>query len=268
MNCINCINCNSSQVIDLKNRTALGYSQWRCCDCGKQFNERSGTPFNRISYRTEIVVLVVYHRLRFKLSLDDVVEVMATRNVFISHQTVQNWVQWFGPELGIQLRDFRRNTNGKKWHIDHTEIKVDGRTCYFYRCFDKNGDLVDVMLRDDKTEDSAEAFFDQCCDTAGFEPHVVTTDKEPALASAMKLSFLDRVIHRQSKYMNNCIEQDHRAPKSRYRPMKGFGDEFTATIFLHGFEEIRQHLRAKGATRSEKRRLIPSKLNDLVKLAA
>jgi len=263
-----CIYCNSSQLGDLKEHTSLGYRQWRCYDCKKQFNERTATPFNRISYRTEIVVLVVYHRLRFKLSLDDVVELMATRNVFISHQTVQNWTQWFGPVLGIQLRKFRRNTNGKKWHVDHTEIKVSGRTCYLYRCFDKNGDLVDVMLSDNKSHDAAESFFYQCHDTAGFEPDMITTDQEAALESGLKEVFGERVEHRKSKYMNNRLEQDHRAPKSRYRPMKGFGDEFAAMNFLHSFEELRQHLRAKGCTRSEKRRKSPSKINDLVSLVA
>jgi hypothetical protein len=50
--------------------------------------------------------------------------------------------------------------------------------------------------------------------------------------------------------------------------MKGFGDEFTAVVFLHSFEELRQHLRAKGTTRGEKRRIIPSKINNLVRFVA
>lgn len=207
-----CLCCDSTKVTVLKNKTSLGYCQWRCCVCRKQFNKRTGTPFNHISYRTEIVILVVYHRFRFKLTPDDIVELMATRNVHISHQTVQNWVQCFGPELGIQLRKFRRNKNVRKWHVDHTEIKVDGQTCYFYRCFDKNGDLVDVILSDNKSQDTAEAFFYQCHDTAGFEPNMITTDKEAALESGMKAAFNDRVSHRKSKYMNNGLEQDHRAP--------------------------------------------------------
>jgi len=68
--------------------------------------------------------------------------------------------------------------------------------------------------------------------------------------------------------MNNRLEQDHRAPKSMYRPMKGLGDEFTAVVFLHSFEELRQHLRTKGAMRGEKRRNIPSKISNLVRLVA
>lgn len=53
-----------------------------------------------------------------------------------------------------------------------------------------------------------------------------------------------------------------------YKPMKCFGDEFTAEVFLHSFEELHQHLRTKGATRGEKRRIITSKINNLVGLVA
>jgi hypothetical protein len=35
---------------------------------------------------------------------------------------------------------------------------------------------VDVMLSDNKSQDTAEAFFYQCHDTAGFEPDIITTD--------------------------------------------------------------------------------------------
>ena len=46
-------------------------------------------------------MLVVYHYARFKLSMDDDVELMATRGFTLSHQTVHNWVQTFGTTLGL-----------------------------------------------------------------------------------------------------------------------------------------------------------------------
>jgi len=68
--------------------------------------------------------------------------------------------------------------------------------------------------------------------------------------------------------MNNRLGQDHRTPKSRYRPLKEFVKEFAAMIFLHSFEKLSQQLRAKGSTRSDKHRIFPSKLTRLVKLVA
>ena len=68
-----------------KQSTQLGYKQYHCRECGRQFDERAGTSLNFIEYPTEVVILVVYHYTRLKLSLDDVVELMATRGFNLSH---------------------------------------------------------------------------------------------------------------------------------------------------------------------------------------
>ena len=96
----------------------------------------------------------------------------------------------------------------------------------------------------------------------------MTTDKEPALYPAIKNIFGDVTKHRDSKYMNNRIEQDHRGIKSRYKVMKGFKFFFCALIFCTGFEEIRQLFRMKHKTRSERRRIMPSKIQIFNKLIA
>src|SRR3978361_571864 len=49
---------------------------------------------------------------------------------------------------------------------------------------------------------------------------------------------------RQSKYMNNRIEQDHRRIKRRTRPMLGFKSARSAAIILDGIELI--HMIRKG----------------------
>jgi|GEM_PF-6743842 len=93
-------------------------------------------------------MLVVYHYSGFKLGRDDVAKLMATRGILLSHQTVHNWVQVLGLELGIKLRQARRGTAGNKWHMDATYIKVEGHWCYLCQAIDKQGNLVDVYLSD------------------------------------------------------------------------------------------------------------------------
>jgi len=56
----------------------------------------------------------VHYYLRYKLSLDNVVEIMAMRGFLISRQTVHNWVQEFGVTLGIQCRGRHKGKCGKK----------------------------------------------------------------------------------------------------------------------------------------------------------
>ena len=48
---------------------ALGYYIFRCAGCRRSFNERTGAPFNFLEYPTDVVLLVVVWRLRYKLSL-------------------------------------------------------------------------------------------------------------------------------------------------------------------------------------------------------
>jgi putative transposase len=103
--------------------------------------------------------------------------------------------------------------------------------------------------------------------TTGITPAKITTDKEPAFYGAIDNVFGDCTKHRDSKYMNNVIEQSHRGIKSRYRPMKGFKNPFCALIFCTAFEEIQQFFRMKQKTRAEKRRIRLSKIQEFFQLA-
>jgi len=131
--------------------------------------------------------------------------------------------------------------------------------------------LVDVYLSDVRNQAAAETFFKQAQKTTGITPEQITTNKEPALYPAIQSVFGDKTKHRDSKYMNNIVEQDHRGIKSRYKVMKGFKNIFCALIFCTAFEEIRQLFRMKNKTRAERRGIIVSKIscfNDLVTVAA
>lgn len=254
-----CPHCLSSKTSEMKVRTVLGYRQYRCRHCAKQYNERTGSQLNYIEYPTEIVMMVVHYYYRFKVSLDDVVELMGMRNIKLSHQTVHNWIQMFGIDLGLKLRKRRKGKVGLKWHADATYVCIKGHWCYLYRAIDKEGDLVDIYLSDVRDQAAAEAFFNQAKNTTGVTPEQITTDKEPALYAAIKNVFNNKTKHRDNKYMNNRMEQDHRGIKSRYKVMKGFKCFFCALIFCTAFEEIRQLFRMSNKTRGERRKIIASK---------
>ena len=71
---MNCPHCNSSATNRLSARTSLGYPTFRCSNCSRRFNERTGTMFNHVQYPTDIVLLVVLWRLRYRLSLRAVLQ--------------------------------------------------------------------------------------------------------------------------------------------------------------------------------------------------
>ena len=139
---MDCPHCLSSKITEMNATTVLGYKQYRCQSCAKQYNERTGTKLNNIEYPTEVVMMAIHYYYRFKVSLDDVVELMAMRNISLSHQTIHNWVQTFGVELGLKLRQRRKGKSGKKWHVDATYIRIKGHWYYLYRAIDKAGNLV------------------------------------------------------------------------------------------------------------------------------
>jgi putative transposase len=74
-----CPKCQSTRVNERRERTAQGYRRFRCLDCVKQFNERSGGLLNRTQYPSDVIALVVLWRLRYKLSLRDLAEMFLMR---------------------------------------------------------------------------------------------------------------------------------------------------------------------------------------------
>ena len=76
---MNCPYCASTATKERTKKTALGYRTFCCSECRRSFNERTGTPFNYLEYPTDIVLLVVFWRLRYKLSLRDLAEMFLQR---------------------------------------------------------------------------------------------------------------------------------------------------------------------------------------------
>jgi len=259
---MDCPHCESTNTHLCKQKTDLGYEQYCCRNCCRQYNKRTGTPFNYLEYPTEIVIMAVIYYYQFKTSLDDVVKLMHMRGIALSHQTVLNWATTIGIALALEFRSRRRGKAGKKWHADATYIKVGGQQYYLYRAIDKEGNLVDVYLSDTRDDKAAKAFFQQCFDTTCVLPDQITVDGERALHNAINTVFEGAVDMRNSKYMNNLLEQDHRGTKSWYRNMKGFKNPFSALTLCTVFEEIRQHFKMKNKTRAERRSLLSSKFQE------
>ncbi len=263
---MNCPSCDSSNILQRKAKTKRGFNQYQCRHCAKYFNERTSSVYNFTHYPPEIILMVVFFYYRYKLSFVDVTEIMALRGIIISHETVRQWAQRFGVDMGIKLRVRRWKNVGKKWHMDITYLQIKGHWYYLYRAIDKAGNLVDVYLSESRDKKSAKQFFSQCAKTSGIIPNQITTDKEPGFSDAIKSAFGPAVIHRDNKYLNNRMEANHRGVKSWYYPMKGFKNPWKAMIGCHTFEEIRQFFRHK-LPLSKHRKFIASKFQAMLLIA-
>ena len=125
-----------------KQRTALGYCRFSCASCHRRFNERTCTPFNELQYPTDIVLLAVLWRLRYKLRLRDVAELLLQRGNNISYETVRAWEFRFTPLISAQLRAQRGGQAGRSSCIDETYVKVAGRWYDLYRSIDRGSALL------------------------------------------------------------------------------------------------------------------------------
>ncbi len=86
---VNCPHCDAGATGRRGRRSSLGYRTFFCTVCRRIFNERSGTPFNELPYPTDLVLLAVLWRLRFKLSFRDVAELLLQRGFEVTHETIR-----------------------------------------------------------------------------------------------------------------------------------------------------------------------------------
>ncbi len=122
-----CPHCDSRESSPRRRRTSLGYRTSACRACRRVFNERTGTPFNDLQYATDIVLLTVLWRLRYKLGLRDVAELLLERGYEVTHETVRSWEFRFAPLLADQLRAKRRRHAGDSWYLDEAYFRVRRR---------------------------------------------------------------------------------------------------------------------------------------------
>ncbi|TPJ32718.1 IS6 family transposase [Mesorhizobium sp. B2-6-5] len=195
-----------------------------------------------------VILLCVRWYLAYNLSLRDLEEMMAERGLSVDHSTVHRWVVGFAPQLLERFNRRKRTVTGK-WHLDETYIKVRGRWMYLYRAIDTAGDTVEFLFSEHRDLVAAKRFLRRAFQRHGRPERIVVdgsqTNREAIIACDGENRLRNRsrrsskpIRIRQSQYLNNRIEQDHRRIKRRIRSMLGFKSQASAAIILSGIEMI------------------------------
>jgi transposase-like protein len=212
------------------------------------------TVFKGRHFDRSVILLCIRWYLAYNLSLRNLEEMMAERGISVDHATIHRWVVRYSPELLKRFNARKRAVTGK-WHVDETYIKVRGRWMYLYRAIDSNGDTVEFWFSERRDLIAAKRFLRKALKRHGRPERIVVdgsqTNREAILSCDAESRLQDRsrrrlkpIRIRQSRYLNNRLEQDHRAVKSRVRPMLGFKSSCSARIILGGIEMI--HMMRKG----------------------
>src|SRR5262245_27878593 len=173
----------------------------------------------------------------YPLSYRHVEELMEERGVLLDHATIQRWVVKYSPQLAEAFHR-RKRPVGRRWRMDETYLRIKGEWRYLYRAVDKSGHTIDVLLTEHRDAEAARRFLTQAIHRHGV-PETITIDGSGANEAAIKRDNEEHGTHiiiRQVKYLNNIVEQDHRAVKRVTRPMLGFKAFEAAQATLAGIE--------------------------------
>ncbi|MEB0113233.1 IS6 family transposase [Variovorax sp. RTB1] len=191
----------------------------------------------RLHYPLEVMLLCVRWYAAYPLSLRHIEEMMAERGVFVDHATVHRWAMEILPVLTAVFRRRKRPVRAS-WRMDETYFKVAGQWKYLYREVDRDGHTIAFMLRAKRDCAAARCFLERAIGLHDV-PEKITMDKSGSNTAAIlsvQAASGARIKLRQSRYLNNVLEQDHRAIKRIVRPMLGFKSFRCARVFITGIE--------------------------------
>jgi len=166
---------------------------------------------------------------------------IAERGITVSHTTIMRWVLRYVPEFERRWARFARPIS-PSWRMDETAVSVRGGRRYLYRAVDRDGKSVHSLLCKDRTVESAQAFFRAAvARTYICWPTKINLDGNAATHRGLRLlgeedqrwSFVEL---RTRRYLNNVVEQDHRAIKQRCASMLGMKSFRSAAITFAGLE--------------------------------
>src|ERR1700758_3777416 len=200
-------------------------------------------------FEPEMILLAVGWYLRFSLSYRDVEELLAERGLHADHVTVWRWVQRYAPALERRLRK-RLKARNDSWRVDETYVRVKGKWVYLYRAVDSSGATLDFLLSARQDAAAAKRFLAKALGGANHPtPRVINTDKHAAYPPAIvqlkdEGDLEENCQHRPVQYLNNVLEQDHRAIKRRIDASQHFRSFWGAWRTIAGYEAI--HMIRKG----------------------
>jgi len=132
-------------------------------------------------------------------------------------------------------------------------LRVAGKWTYLYRAVDSAGATIDFLLSARRDAAAAKRFLQKALRSPSHpRPRVVNVDGNPSypkvISELKKSGELGRRCRcRPVRYLNNIVEQDHRAIKRRVRASQGFRSFQSARRTIKGIEIM--HMIRKGQVR-------------------
>jgi putative transposase len=192
-------------------------------------------------FPAEIISHCVWLYFRFTLSFRDVEEMMATRGVAVTYESIREWCLKFGEVYAKRMRS-RGPRPGDRWHLDEVFLSIAGKLQYLWRAVDQDGEVLDILVQPRRNTRAAKRFFRKLLKGLKYVPRAIITDKLGSYAAA-KAEVLPTVEHRIGRWLNNRAENSHEPTRERERRMRGFKSSRHAQRFLAVFGVIASFFR-------------------------
>jgi putative transposase len=215
--------------------------------------------FKGAHFPKDVILMGVRWYVAYPLSTRHVEELMLERGVHVDHATINRWVIKYSPQLEDAFHQ-RKRPVWVSWRLDETYIKVKGEWRYLYRAVDKHGQTIDFLLTEHRDTEAALRFLRKAIRRNG-RPETITIDGSDANEAAIKRSneaHGTAIAIRRVKYLNNVVEQDHRAVKRVTRSMLGFKSFETAQSTLAGIELMHMFKKGQMVVEEGAERLTPA----------
>ena len=182
------------------------------------------SPFWRFNSSSEVIRLVVMMYVRFPSSLRNVEDLLFERGIDISHETVRQWWNRFGPLFAGDIRRQRvsrmRGFRYWRWNLDEMYVRLNGKMVYLWRAVDHEGEVLESYVTRTRDKEAALRFIKKTLKRHG-SPEAITTDGLGSYVAAMKeLGCVNK--QEVGRWANNRVKNSHLPFRRRERAMLRF----------------------------------------------
>jgi putative transposase len=211
--------------------------------------------YRRHRFPPEGISYAVWLYFRFALSLRRVEEMMASRGIGVTYETVRQWEKKFGKAFSDMIRQ-RAPARGDKWRRDEVVVSIAGEPHWLWRAVDHNGFVLDILVQRRRDTRAAQRLISKLLKSATKPPRVMITDRPRCYGAARAKKMGLGIEHRQHKGLNNRAENSHQPTRRRERIMKRFKSPRQARRFVSVHDQIASlfHVPYPGNATAEHRR--------------
>ena len=197
--------------------------------------------YKRHRYPPQVISHAIWLYHRFTLSFRDIEEILASRGVVVSYESIRQWCLKFTPSYARSLRK-KQGTLGDQWFLDEVFIKINGKQHYLWRAVDQDNNELDILVTKKRDKQAALKFFRKLFKSYGTTANRIVTDKLKSYPAALR-EMGCKVPHDTTRYHNNIAENSHQKTRQQQRQMRQFKSVHQAQRFLSYHGIINNHFR-------------------------